>query len=87
MPFYGTQPPLEDVPAIQAPLLLHFGEHDPIIPPQDVEAHREALPGAQIHVYDAGHGFNCDQRADFDEDASQAAFQRTLRFFEKALHS
>ena len=71
----------------QVPLMLHFGEHDPLIPPEHVEAHRQALAGAIIHVYDAGHGFNCDARADYNESASQAALQRTLRFFEKTLHS
>ena len=70
----------------RAPLMLHFGEHDPIIPPADVEAHREALPEAQVFVYDAGPGFNCEERKDYDESAAQLALQRTLRFFEQALH-
>lgn len=70
----------------KAPLMMHFGEHDPLIPPQDVAAHREALPGAHLHVYDAGHGFNCDERADYNEEASMAALQRTLHFFEMTLH-
>ena len=85
--YYGgrTVPFLHERP--QAPLMLHFGEHDPLIPPEHVEAHRQALAGAIIHVYDAGHCFNCDARADYNESASQAALQRTLRFFEKTLHS
>ena len=70
----------------RAPLMLHFGEHDPIIPPADVQAHREALPEAQVFVYDAGHGFSCDERKDYDESAAPLALQRTLRFFEQALH-
>lgn len=84
--YYGgrTLPFLHERP--QAPLMLHFGERDPLIPPEHVEAHRQALPGAIVHVYDAGHGFNCDARADYDEPASRAALQRTLRFFEKTLH-
>ena len=72
VPFLGEKP--------RAPLLLHFGERDPIIPATDVERHRQALPGAQIHTYPAGHGFNCDQRADYDTDAAGLAWQRTIRF-------
>lgn len=85
--YYGarTMPFLRERP--QAPMMLHFGEHDPLIPPGDVQAHREALASAHIHLYDAGHGFNCDERADYSEAASQAALERTLRFFEKTLHS
>ncbi|MCX7556879.1 dienelactone hydrolase family protein [Xanthomonadaceae bacterium JHOS43] len=84
--YYGgrTVPFLHERP--RAPLMLHFGERDPLIPPEHIQAHRDALAGAHIHVYDAGHGFNCDQRADYDESAAQEAFQRTLRFFEKVLH-
>lgn len=79
--YYGgrTVPFLHEKP--QAPMLLHFGAHDPIIPPADVEKHRAALPDAHIHVYDAGHGFNCDQRADYDAAASALALERTLAFF------
>lgn len=69
-----------------APLLMHFGEHDPLIPAADVQAHREALPEAEIHVWPAGHGFNCDQRADFQAESAREALQRTLHFFEVNLH-
>lgn len=65
---------------LRAPALFHFGRRDPIIPPADVDQHRTALPDAQVHVYDAGHGFNCDQRADFDAAASTLAFERSLAF-------
>ena len=30
----------------KAPLLLHFGENDTLIPPEDVQKHRLALPDA-----------------------------------------
>ena len=44
---------------------------------------RAALPEAQMHVYAAGHGFNCDARQDFDKAASALAWQRTLDFLDK----
>jgi carboxymethylenebutenolidase len=61
--------------------MLHFGESDPIIPPADVQKHRDALPMAEIHVWPAGHGFNCDQRGDYDAAVAEQALARTLAFF------
>ncbi len=84
--YYGgrTVPLLKDRP--KAPLLLHFGEDDPLIPPQDVQAHRDALPSAEIHVWPGvGHGFNCDQREGYSAQASQDALSRTLAFLQKQL--
>jgi carboxymethylenebutenolidase len=65
----------------RAPLMFHFGEHDKIIPAAAREQHREQQPQAQIHVYDAGHGFNCDLRADYDAPSAALALERTLAFF------
>jgi carboxymethylenebutenolidase len=36
-------------------------------------------------VYQADHGFNCDQRGSYNEAAAQLARQRTLDFFAKHL--
>jgi carboxymethylenebutenolidase len=68
-----------------APLMLHFGEQDPMIPPETIAAHREALPDAKIHLWPAGHGFNCDQRPDYNATVAAQALQRTIAFFETAL--
>lgn len=71
---------------LRAPMLFHFGAHDPIIPPTDVQAHRDAHPQAKIHVYeDAGHGFNCDRRTDYHAASAARAWTRTVDFFEDAL--
>lgn len=78
--YYGGRSlPFLDEPLL-APMLLHFGERDPIIPPEHVARHREKLAGAKMHVYPAGHGFNCDRRADFDAPAAMLAWSRTLAF-------
>lgn len=69
----------------QAPLLFHFGERDPIIPPEHVALHRAKQPQAQIHVYPAGHGFNCDARADYDPASAALARERSLAFFAQQL--
>lgn len=79
--FYGGRSlPFLDEP-LRVPMLFHFGARDPIIPPGDVAAHREKHPGAEIHVYPAGHGFHCDQRADYHAESARLAHQRTLAFF------
>jgi len=70
----------------QAPMLFHFGEHDASISAHDIEAHREHQEHAEIHVYPAGHGFNCDQRPDFERHSATLALERTLAFFRRALH-
>lgn len=78
--YYGAQiMPYVNEPAT-APLLMHFGEQDKSIPPSDVAAIQSAHPTAQIHLYSAGHGFNCDLRAGHDPEASGLAWQRTLAF-------
>lgn len=84
--YYGgrTVPLLHERP--KAPLMLHFGENDPLIPPEDVQKHRDALSSAEIHVWPgAGHGFNCDQRADYNAEIAKQALERTLAFFQKTL--
>ena len=35
----------------------------------------------EVFLYDAGHGFNCDQRADYDAASAALAKQRTLKLF------
>ncbi len=65
----------------KVPTILHFGEHDKSIPMNDVEKVRKAQPGIPIYVYDAGHGFNCDERADYNAGCAKLALERTLKFF------
>lgn len=74
---------LDDVP--QVPTLLHFGEHDGSIPLTIPQKIRAAHPDIPVHIYDAGHGFNCDARDDFDPAASEEAFARTVMHFAKYL--
>ncbi len=69
----------------RCPLLMHFGETDHSIPLSDVEAIQKAHADAVVHVYPAGHGFNCDRRGSYDEAASKLAYERTLSFLQNAL--
>ncbi len=65
----------------RCPVLLHFGEHDPLIPLENVERIRQAHPMLPLHLYPAAHGFNCDARGDFHAESAQLARKRTLAFF------
>ncbi|MEY2446311.1 MAG: carboxymethylenebutenolidase, partial [Ilumatobacteraceae bacterium] len=38
-----------------------------------------------VHLYDAEHGFNCDQRASFGAVPAAIAQARTYRFFDDHL--
>lgn len=82
--FYGRRIPelLAETP--RAPTILHLGRADPSIPAETVEAIAAAHPDVPIHLYDAGHGFVSDRRADYRPDAARLARLRTLQLF--ALH-
>lgn len=83
--YYGarTAPFLDE--QLDAPMMFHFGDHDASIPTEVIDLHRSKQSTAEIHVYPAGHGFNCDQRADYDEPSATLALERTLAFFRRTL--
>lgn len=85
-PFYGANPPLENVERVKCPLLLMYGRNDPYIMPQ-VPALVGALEGADLrfglHIYEeAGHAFLNDKRPEmYSESASKQAWPVTIQFF------
>lgn len=83
--YYGarTMPYVQE--AARAPMLFHFGARDSSITPVDIEATRRAQPQAEVHVWPAGHGFNCDQRADYDAEAAAKALAVTQAFLQREL--
>ena len=83
--YYGARnvPFLQETP--RAPVIFHFGERDTSIPPEMLALHREHLPQMPLHTYPAGHGFNCNVRADYDAPSAALARQRTLAFFSEHL--
>ena len=76
----GGTPTLADQTPV-VPMVMHYGEHDHAIPLADVEKLRAAWPSVGFHIYDAHHGFNCDQRGSYDAASAALARQRTLAFF------
>ena len=67
----------------RCPVMAHFGEHDKGIPVAGVRELAAAHPEAQVFIYPADHGFNCDQRAAFDPAAAKLARERTLEFLRR----
>lgn len=69
----------------KSPVLLHFGLRDQHIPPSAIAKIRQHHPGLHIETYDAPHGFNCAERAEYTPDAAKLARERTLDFLRKQL--
>ncbi|WEK49183.1 MAG: YghX family hydrolase [Candidatus Kaistia colombiensis] len=89
VPFYGRQPRTEDVPKIQAPLLLHYAGLDTRIN-EGWPAYEAALK-ANGKVYEAyiypgvNHGFHNDTTPRYDKAAADLAWGRTIDWFKKYL--
>ena len=86
-PYYGGGMTAPDEIARQpsCPVLAHFGEKDHYIPMDGVHAFAAAHLQVTVSTYDADHGFNCDQRASYNEAAATLARARTLAFFAEQL--
>ncbi|MGB5835644.1 MAG: YghX family hydrolase [Albidovulum sp.] len=85
VPFYGRQASGEDVPKIEAPLLLHYAGLDERVNAgwPDYEAALKANGKAYTaHIYDGvNHGFHNDTTPRYDAGAADLAWARTLEFF------
>jgi carboxymethylenebutenolidase len=89
VPFYGGQPSAEDVPNINAPLLLQYAELDkrvnagwPAFEAELKKNNKEYL----AHIYPGvNHGFHNDTTPRYDEKAAKLAWKRTIEFFKKKL--
>ena len=87
VPYYGGGMTTPEEAARQpgVPVMAHFGNKDHWIPLDTVEAFKKAHPGVIVHVYEANHGFNCDQRGSYNEAAAKLARERSLAFFAQHL--
>ncbi|SFP72493.1 dienelactone hydrolase family protein [Parafilimonas terrae] len=89
VPFYGAQPAAEDVPKIQAPLLLQYAGLDTRVN-EGWPAYEAALKANNkvytAYIYpDVNHGFHNDTTPRYDKAAAELAWQRTIDFFKKYL--
>ena len=69
----------------KCPVMYHFGTLDAHIPLSDVDKMKVAHPQGQFFLYEAEHGFNCDQRPSFNAEAAALARNRTLEFLRARL--
>jgi carboxymethylenebutenolidase len=83
--YYGGQISRTANDKPKCPVIMHFGAKDAHIPLSSVEDIRKAQPNVPVYVYDADHGFSCDERATYDEAAHALAWTRTLKFFAENL--
>ena len=88
--FYGVAPPLDQVPNIRAPLLLHYAGLDERVN-ATAAPFEAALKAAgkpyTAHVYEGvNHAFHNDTGgARYDRAAATLAWSRTLEFFARTL--
>ena len=87
VPYYGGGITAESEIARQpqCPVMAHFGDQDHWIPMEGIEVFQKAHPEVQAYIYPAHHGFNCDQRASYNEAAASLARERTLAFLANKL--
>ncbi len=89
VPFYGGQPATEDVPKINAPLLLHYAGLDSRVNegwPAYEKALKEHNKDYTVYIYPGvNHGFHNDTTPRYDPAAAKLAWQRTIEFFKEEL--
>ena len=88
LPFGDGPAPVDLTHQIKIPVMGNFGAEDTNPSPEDVSQIEAKLKEAGV-TYDfkayenAGHGFNCDERADYREDAANDALSRTIAWFDQ----
>lgn len=89
VPFYGGQAPAEEVPQIQAPLLLHFAGLDERVnagwPEYEAALMLHQKAYTACFYPQTNHGFHNDSTPRFDPAAAALAWERTLAFFRENL--
>jgi carboxymethylenebutenolidase len=87
VPFYGPQPPIEDVPNIRAAVLAIYGELDSRINsgiPVIEQAMNENNKIYEKIIYPgADHAFHNDTGPRYNPEAAKDAWERTLGWFEQ----
>ncbi len=89
VPFYGANPPLEDVAKIQAAVLGIYGELDTRIdagiPAIEAAMKQNGKTFEKVIYPGAGHAFNNDTQSSWNEQASNDAWEKALAWFKKYL--
>jgi carboxymethylenebutenolidase len=87
--FKSESHPMDVVKQIKAPVLGHYATRDDVIPVAQARQFWEALRAqgapAEIHFYEADHGFDYYGLPPYDPENSKSAWQRTFSFFKRHL--
>lgn len=87
VPYYGPNPPLEDVPKIQAAVLAQYGGNDARINAGIPAIEKAMQDNNKIFEYviyqGANHAFNNDTGSNYNAQAAQEAWAKTLAWFDK----
>lgn len=87
VPYYGPNPPLEDVPKIQAAVLAQYGGNDARINagiPAIEQAMKDNNKIFEYVIYEgANHAFNNDTGGNYNAKAANEAWAKTLEWFGK----
>jgi carboxymethylenebutenolidase len=81
VPYYGGGILDHSDVSPRCPVMAHFGERDAMIPAEGVRQLAARHSKHEIYLYDADHGFHCDERGSYDAAAAKLARERTLAFF------
>lgn len=85
VPYYGRQADPEDAGRVEAPLLIHFAEHDERVNagwPAWKAALEVENKAVRAHFYPGtNHGFHNDTTPRYDPDAAALSWRRTIEFF------
>ncbi len=89
VPFYGRQPSADNVPKIEAPLLIHYAGLDTRVN-EGWPAFERALKASnkkyEAFIYpNVNHGFHNDTTPRYDKQAAGLAWTRTIEFFKEHL--
>ena len=89
VPFYGRAAATEDVPQIQAPLMIQYAENDPRVNAMR-DDYRKALEENNkdfvMHTYPGTrHGFHNNSTPRYNKEQAKIAWERTISFFKKHL--
>jgi carboxymethylenebutenolidase len=89
VPFYGGQPPVEEVASIKASLLIHYAGLDERVnagwPAYEAALKANHKDYQAFNYPDTNHGFHNDTTPRYDEAAAKLAWQRTVDFFKEKL--
>ncbi|MFT4114291.1 dienelactone hydrolase family protein [Silvibacterium sp.] len=83
--YYGGMIAKSADAVLKAPVILHFGSKDDHIPEEQRAKIAAAHPEVPIYLYEAGHGFNCDQKPSFEPRSAALARERSLAFLKEHL--